>query len=176
MSIPREIADLHAIDELGPAFLGLQLFQLLSIIDHQGRELLDESGIDVPARTGSTIIYLRRHGPASKTDLARFLGMSHQLVGYRLKDLHSLGLLRETADPDDRRRTRIALSKKGREVAGQVERVLRKTENAFRTVFEEIGVELFDVLIAAKTALDERSLLQRIAADQKGSSQRRSRR
>lgn len=164
MSLPREIADLHAADKLGPAFLGLQLLQLLTIIDHQGREMLDQEGIGLPSRSGSTLVVLLRQGPASVTELARVLGLSHQLVRYRINDLAAHDLIEEIPAPHDGRKTCIGLSREGRAMGRRVERIVKVTERAFATVFDEIGVDLFAELIKAKAALGERSLSARAIA------------
>ncbi len=163
MNLPKEIADLHAADKLGIAFVGIQLFQLLSIVEHQGQELVDREGIEIPSRSGSTIAYLHRYGRTSITDLAHFLGMSHQLASHRVKDLKSHGIISEERDPDDGRRTLIALSKTGKSVARKMESICQDTEAEFLILFEETGVDLFDALIKVKSALAERSLAKRIS-------------
>ncbi|MFQ5740369.1 MAG: hypothetical protein ACE5JX_15280 [Acidobacteriota bacterium] len=83
-----------------------------------------------------------------------------------MKDLKAYGLITETGDPDDRRRTLVGLSKAGKAVARQVERVCQKTEVEFLALFDEIGVDLYGALIKAKSALAERSLWRRIAERQ----------
>jgi DNA-binding MarR family transcriptional regulator len=163
MNLPKEISDLNSIDELGPAFVGLQLFQLLGIIDFQGNELFARRGITIPSRSGSTILYLHRHKSTTVTGLARYLGMSHQLVSHRIKDLKTTGLITEKQDPADRRRTVIVLSAKGKKVAGQIALISSEIEKVYAELFEEVGIDLFDSLIKVKAALAEKGLSDRVA-------------
>ena len=97
------------------------------------------------------------------TGLARFLGMSHQLVGHRIKDLKARGLVAERRDPGDRRRTLVVLTKSGEDLAQRIEKLNREVESVYIKLFEEIGVDLFETLIKAKQALAERSLGMRVA-------------
>ncbi len=163
MNLPKDISDLNAIDSLGTAFVGLQLFQLLSIIDHQGNVLLSSRGIDVPSRSGSTILILLKEGSVTVTGLARFLGMSHQLAGHRIKDLKKSGFVKEKKDPKDLRRSRIVLSKKGEAAAREIEKISREVETVYAEIFKEIDVDLYDALKKAKNALAARSLSRRMS-------------
>jgi len=163
MNIPKEMLEADAINELGPTFLGLHAYQLLSIIDFQGTELLLKQGIDLPSRTVSTMMYLLEKKQMTVTGLARFLGMSHQLVGHRIKDLKAQGLVAEKRDPADLRRTLIVLTSSGQDLAQQIEQLNREVESVYLELFEEIGVDLFQALIKAKQALTGKSLAMRIA-------------
>lgn len=163
MSTPRGKPDPDASSELGAAFLGLQAYQLLDIIDSQGTELLTKQGIHLPSRVASTMMHLKKRKRVTVTGLAGFLGMSHQLVNHRLKDLKAHGLIKEVRDPGDRRLTIIVLTKSGKALARQIERLCKDIENVYLELFEEIGVDLFDALIKAKLALTERSLSARLS-------------
>ena len=163
MNLPKEMTDPNAVDELGPTFLGLHAHQLLNIIDFQGTELLAQQDIDLPSRTVSTMMYLMKMKRVTVTGLARFLGMSHQLVGHRIKDLKTRGLVTEGRDSGDLRRTLIVLTKTGAELAQQIEQLNREVESVYLALFEEIGVDLLEALIKMKQVLAERSLGMRVA-------------
>ena len=96
------------------------------------------------------------------TGLARFLGMSHQLVGHRIKDLKAKGLVTEQRDPADLRRTLVVLTKSGKGLAQQVEGLNKEVESVYLDLFEEIDIDLFEALIKAKQALTEKSLGTRV--------------
>jgi len=163
MPLPKHIVDLNAIDELGPTFIGLQLLQLSDIIDFQGNELFRTRGLDLPSRSTSTLLFISKKAATSVTDLAAFFGISHQLVGLRIKSLKANGLVAEKRDPADSRRTLISLTTRGQSVARRVEDLCRDLENVFRDVFEEVGVDLFDALILVKSALARRGLSDRLS-------------
>lgn len=163
MNNTKEIHDPDSINELGPTFLGLQAYQLLNTIDFQGTELLEKHGINLPSRAVSTMMYLLKMKQVTVTGLAQFLGMSHQLVGHRIKDLKTHGLLAEQKDPADLRRTLIVLTKPGENLARQIEQLNKEVESVYLALFEEIGVDLFEALITARQALVEKSLGMRVA-------------
>jgi len=162
MNTPKEMLNPNATDELGPTFLGLQAHQLLSIIDFQGTDLLAAQGIDLPSRSVSTMMHLKKNKHVTVTGLAHFLGMSHQLVRHRLKDLKARNLVAEQRDPDDLRRTHILLTKSGKALALKVDHLNEEVEHVYLEMFEEIGVDLFAALIKAKQALIEKSLGTRV--------------
>ena len=163
MNTPRTIVDLHSIDSLGPTFIGLQLVQLSDIIDWQGDKLFSELGHAFPSRCVSTLIFLSREKPATVTEIAVFLGISHQLVGHRLKELKSEGLVQEQEDPSDSRRRLISLTRRGKTRAAKVAALCGEIEQVFGKVFSEIGINLFDALIKAKTALADRDISMRLS-------------
>lgn len=162
MNLPKEMLNPNATNEFGPTFLGLQAHQLLSIIDFQGTNLLAMQGIDLPSRSVSTMMYLKKTRCATVTGLAHFLGMSHQLVRHRLKDLKARNLVTEKRDPDDLRRTLIFLTRSGKALALKVEHLNKEVEHVYLDMFEEIGVDVFEALIKAKQALTEKSLGTRV--------------
>ncbi len=162
MNMPKNMLNPNTINELGPTFLGLQAHQLLTIIDFQGTDLLTRQGIDLPSRSVSTMMHLKRNKHVTVTGLAHFLGMSHQLVRHRLEDLKARNLVTEKRAPDDLRRTLILLTKSGKALALQVELLNKEVEQVYLELFEEIGVDLFEALIKAKQALMEKSLGTRV--------------
>jgi len=162
MNIPKEMLNPNTTNELGPTFLGLQAHQLLSIIDFQGTDLLASQGIDLPSRSVSTMMHLKKNKLVTVTGLARFLGMSHQLVRHRLKDLKARNLVTEKPDPYDLRRTLILLTKSGKTLALKVGHLNKEVEHVYLEMFEEIGVDLFKALTKAKQALTEKSLGTRV--------------
>ncbi len=158
----QEILNPKSSIELGPTFLGLQAHQLLSVIDQQGTSLLAAHGIDLPSRAVSTLMYLKKSRHVTVTGLAQFLGMSHQLVRHRLKDLKARKLITEKRDSTDLRRTRISLTKTGKELVLKVESLNKEVERVYLDMFEEIGVDLFAALIKARRALTEKALVTRV--------------
>lgn len=105
---------------------------------------------------------LQKYKHLTVTGLADYLGLSHQLVRHRLKDLKARKLIREKSDPADLRRTVIFLTKRGKSVALEIDRLNRQVELVYLEMFKEIGVDLYTALIKAKRALLERSLSTRI--------------
>ena len=54
---------------MGSAFLGLQIYQLVELINIQGNELLQLNQLEIPSRAASTLMLLYRQGPLSVTQI-----------------------------------------------------------------------------------------------------------
>jgi len=154
----------HDADGLGPAFLGLQLYLLLALIDVQGTEMLRAGGCRIPARLASSLMFLKRGGPLPITALGKSLGMSHQLVAHRLKALSALGLIVSRRDRADQRRTLIHLTPAGQAEARRLEAVSRNAALAFQALFAETGSDLFEAIVRARRALVRQPLAERLSS------------
>lgn len=150
------------VDSLGPAFLGLQLYRLLRVIDEQGTQALSRAPTPLPSRVASTLMVLIRCGPSSLTQIGRRLGMPHQLVAQRTKLLQEAGLIRYVPDPSDGRRTFMHLTPEGNKAAQKLQETVAATEKVYADVFGEIGIDLFEGLVAFRRALEVASIGLRI--------------
>ncbi len=150
------------VDSLGSSFLGLQLHQLLSIINSQGDVLLQQQNIDIPSRTASTIMLIKNNDSMSVTELGAALDMSHQLVGHRIKLLKSKEIITEIKDRKDKRKSVLVLTESGKMVAQYLENIIRQVEKAYEDLFEELGVNVFEIIKKAKKALSNKTILQRL--------------
>jgi len=157
----RPKADPREVDALGPAFLGLQLYLLLASIDAQGNDLLRGHGARLHSRLASSLMLIERLGPLSVTELAGHLRMSHQLTAHRIAALRRLGLVTAEADAADQRRVLLRLTRSGRTEAARLARVCEDAAAAYRDLFAELGCDLFDALVRARTSLDRRGLAER---------------
>jgi DNA-binding MarR family transcriptional regulator len=89
---------------------------------------------------------LRRAGPPyelTPTELYRSLLLSSGAMTNRLDRLEEAGLLVRTPDPDDRRRTRVRLTERGREV---VDAAMDTHRVALETIFEGLAPTDADAL------------------------------
>ncbi|RDY59913.1 MarR family winged helix-turn-helix transcriptional regulator [Flagellimonas nanhaiensis] len=152
----------ESIDGLGLSFLGLQLYQLLSIINEQGNQMIGGEELNIPSRTASTLMLLKTKGALSVTELGSLLNMSHQLIAHRIKPLKSEKYIHEISDSRDGRRTLYKLTKEGEKVVARLEKVMASAEIAYKDLFDEIGVDLFESLIKAKKALIRKPMIYRI--------------
>ena len=162
MKMPKTIHALEPVDDLGLAFLGLQLYQLLAIINIQGNELLGENDSELPSGLSSTIMLLHKKGPLSVTELGNMLNMSHQLMGHRIRPLKSLKMIEEFRDPKDGRKVLFNLTSSGRASVKKLEKVMSMAEQAYTDLFTELDIDLYDALKKAKRALIEKPIKQRI--------------
>lgn len=97
--------------------ISARLVRLCRYLDRASADHLSPFGLKDGEQ--NVLAALRRSGPPyelTPTELYRSLLVSSGAMTNRLDRLEAAGLLVRTPDPDDRRRTRVALTDQGREV------------------------------------------------------------
>lgn len=106
----------------------------------------EELGIRAPPRTASTIKLLDTQGEQSVTQIADKLRQSHPLVITWIRQLEKLKLVRSFADPQDGRRTLIALTAAGRTEARRMAEASEVIGRAYAKLLREADAEVFEPL------------------------------
>ncbi|MCP4977574.1 MAG: hypothetical protein GY931_15585 [Maribacter sp.] len=152
----------ESINVLGLSFLGLHLYQLFSLINDQGNQMMESEELNIPSRTASTLMLLKTEGALSVTDLAGLLNMSHQLIAHRIKPLKKKKYIYEISDSDDGRKTLFKLTVEGEKAVTRLEKVMTLAEIAYIDLFAEINTDLFESVKKAKMALIRKPMIYRI--------------
>ena len=155
------------VDSLGPAFLGLQLYRLLEVIDKQGTDLLVQGQFPYPSRIASTYAVLMKDGPSSLTQISKRLGMTHQLVAQRAKLMHDLALVEYVPDPNDGRRTFLQLTAKGHTESKKLTQAFDDAASVYAQIFDDTGVDLYAALLNFRKALERFPLVDRLEEKEK---------
>lgn len=156
-----KIAELINKNSLQHAFIANYLNQIADLISDQGEAFLAAGGIALPSRATSAVLLIGELDECSVADLAKSLDHPHQLVIQRVDVLVSLGLIKRVSDPNDGRRKILKLTPKGRQQLDALKQRLHLAESIFRSLFEELGFDIVDVLDRIKIELQETSLLER---------------
>ena len=144
------------------AAFGMRMQQLLNTLLEQMEGALEVSGLQIkPAETG-VLNVLFHAGPSSLADVASAMGYSHQLTTKRVNLLVKRDMARLEDDPDDKRRRRVVLTQTGLQEAERLQVFIPNLDAAFRTMFEEVGIDAFAGIVGSKAALDARSLEARV--------------
>lgn len=141
---------------------GAILLRAAEMIGDQGSEAFDRLGIDFDARKTSIVLTLHSHGPLSSTDIAREIGHSRQMIEARLKTLIKKDFLIEYQDPDDARKRLYDFADAALPVVEEIVAVMRDFEAVYDALWDEIGVNVEQALLAMETALGRRSLIDRL--------------
>lgn len=149
------------IDRIGRPFLARRIAQLHDVLAEQGQAVLEDSGIDLDARLGSVFHLIATRPRLSVAELAGELGLSHQLATYRIKKLVDDGLIKQKRDPEDRTRSLLEPTAKAAPVVKDLQNVMSLLDRVYADLFEELGIDLLDITIRARAALNQNSLLQR---------------
>lgn len=158
---------MRVIEQNSPAFLAMYLHRLRKLITSQTDQLFEEKGVLVPSSCVSVMLYLLENKKASITELSEKLGYSHQLINQRLAILLEMTLISKTADPRDRRRSRITLTRRGANQARKLLELLPVTSQAFLALFDEVGIDLSAVITQAGKLLESNPLTNRVARTEK---------
>ncbi|WP_417593045.1 MarR family transcriptional regulator [Parasphingorhabdus sp.] len=150
------------VETYAPAFFAFLAIQLTDRITSEGARFSTAIGLEIPVNTMSTIMVLKE-GPASVTEIASALNVSHVAVIKTIRILNDKGILERRNDPSDGRRKPLSLTSKGTQVAADVSTVIEKAQSVYRELFEEIGVDLHEALLKMNAALDRISFDNRLA-------------
>lgn len=148
---------------IGASFIGARAQRLADLISEQGDEYFQSAGIVIPARSVSTVLYLRHNGPSSLVQIAKALHEPHQVTAKRTLLLEKLSMLTCKADPDDRRRRIFRLSRKGNRESALIEQRCNEALQVFENLNRELSLHLGEALDAAYEALSRKSMSARAA-------------
>jgi DNA-binding MarR family transcriptional regulator len=148
--------------ETHDAFLGNVLVRLMDVIEEQGNELYRDVGLSFPPRASSTILLISERDGVTTADIARELHQPHQLATQRVEALIKLGLLKRKVDPEDARRKKLILTRKGKKEASLLRVTLLEAKNMFEALYKEIEVNLSDKALCAINGLAKTSMSARI--------------
>lgn len=152
------------IAKLGLPFMAHMLRRMSDTLVAGAGEWEAEIGIRAQPRTASTLQLLDREGPRAVTDIAARLKQSHPLIITWLRHLEDEGFVRTMQDPADRRRTLVSLTASGRKEARRMREASDVIERVYGELLDEIGIELFDGLLALEAACERRSVVERLRA------------
>jgi len=138
-----------------PAFLGLLANRVVERIVEEGARYAAQADVRTPVRAMSTMLALRA-GPATVTELAQMLGVSHATAIKNTRTLAELGLVTRGVDKKDARRRPLSLTPQGEDAAREADRFMRRARTAYREIFAEIGADAYAALAAMEAALDRK--------------------
>jgi DNA-binding MarR family transcriptional regulator len=117
------------------------------------------AGSGLTASQTSVLFTIVRVGPLRLSDLAEIEGLNPTLLSRFVAQLSEAGLIRRTADPDDRRAALVQASAQGRRLR---ERIHRERARALERYVEELDERQRETLWAALPVLEE--LAERLPA------------
>lgn len=144
------------------AFVANILGRLADLIVAQGEDLLQDAGLDFPARAVSSVLLIGERGQISASDIANDLGQPHQLVTQRVELLIKLQIIERLHDPNDARRKILTLTDKGAAQFKRLKACLADADRAFEIMFTEINCDLPTIAARAMEALDKSAIRERV--------------
>lgn len=143
------------------AYTAKKLLDLAYLIAEQVPQVYSQKGMIFPAICSSTLMCLNKQGSGSVTEIAHILKHPHQTVAQHLKTLSKLGIIKKRADKNDKRRTEYSLTALGKEQAEYLDNYNLQAADVFKTLDEDIGVDLGAILDVGIKALRQRPMVDR---------------
>lgn len=154
--------DMHFYKNYGHSFLPKLAFDFVSMVEKQAGIVYQQMELIIPVITSSTLILIAEQGTASLLEIARGLGIPHQLAAQRVKALLKLQVIVADKDSADKRRTNYQLTTLGTQQHQILLTYLDHADKVFAALTEEFGVDLMEVLTAVNKSFVERPLANRI--------------
>jgi len=149
-------------DAYGSAFFTMRLHRLRVLLTEQCDIAFLKQGVVSPSPCTSVVLFLAERGGASIAQISRATGYSHQLVNQRLALLEELGLSQRLADPHDKRKCTMELTRRGKADAKKLIAALESLARAFDELFDDLGVDVGAVLDKAHAQLSADPLQDRM--------------
>lgn len=145
------------------ATLGTLLRRLVEELDGAVERSYADAGLDYRPRYTPIVRALIRHGPATIRALSSHACVTHSAAGQTVNQMADRGLVTLTAGEDARERI-VALTPVAESIIPRLERIWANTEAAARTLDEDLGLSLPDVLARTLDLLEERPFVERLQA------------
>ncbi len=154
------------LQDLGILALASRLKQLSETMMADGIRIYKESSLDFEPRWFPVTYYLKNHGPAPLTTVAKALNRTHPAVVQVVNILSKKGLVVRIKDAADNRINSVGLSEKGRELISRLEPVWNDIHQAAQELLSEYAPHFASDLERIENALKETSNYTRIKRQQ----------
>lgn len=135
--------------------IGQLLMRLTQDFQHRLDADLARRGVaGIGRRHRRVFLHLSRRGPCRSVDLAAAAGIRPQSMMTIVHELEALGFVQRSADPDDSRAKRIALTAAGRRLIAELS---RSTATVWRQYAKLAGEPLLQRLVADMQTLMDRT-------------------
>lgn len=142
---------------------GVLLRRLIDHLDGAVEQAYADGGLDYRPRFTPIFRALLNNGPATLRVLSRLTGVSHSAVSQTIAQMAARGWVSLEAGTDARERI-VTLTPFARGHLPRLQQYWAATEAASRSLDEDLGQPLADILIRALEALERRPFADRLAA------------
>ncbi len=150
------------IHHLGSLALGSRLKRLSDRFMVEAAAIYAEQDASFEPRWFPLYSVLRETGPMTTGEAAKALRLSHAAVSQIARDMVTRGAATATKDKIDERKTRLALTAKGKDLAAKLEPLWKDMRAAVDEITAETGIDVISALSRLERVLDERSIAERM--------------
>jgi DNA-binding MarR family transcriptional regulator/GNAT superfamily N-acetyltransferase len=149
-------------DRIGTASLGSRLRRLGDRLAEDAKPIYAMYGMQLQPRWFPVIYLLANEGKHSVTAIADEIGQTHASVSQIVGEMVKQGYARLSKGTSDGRKTFVSLSAKGLGAARKLNPQLIDAAAAVEDMQAEVGVDLWNTLVAIEQALDRQNLHRRL--------------
>jgi len=146
-------------DEL---FFGIRLKKTGEMISSQISEILSDEKIEFEPRGIYLLIILKEKEQASIKEIAAILGMTHPAIVQMVNTLNNIGMITQSKSVDDKRKTLIKLTEKGKKELNRIKPVLNEIEYAVESIINKINMNLKYSLSKLSEAVKSKMLTMKV--------------
>lgn len=154
-------------EKTGRMAIGSRLRMLTDLITADAAQIYNMYGVPIRPKWFPLFFVLTDSRPKTITGIAKEIGHSHPSVSNIVKEMSEKGLIKESTDKEDKRRTLITLSRKGRQIAALLKEQCTDVSAAIDGIFSETRHDLWKAISEWEDLLNEKSLLQRVKESRK---------
>ena len=159
-----DFATTDLVTKLAELALATRLKRLGERLQHDVSQIYAELDLDFEAHWFVVIQALGEQSPRAVTELARDAGLSHQAVGQIVRTMIKRGLVYQKSDRQDERRRLLFLTAAGRQLIDRLQPIWQEIRAANIELLDEVDSQLLPDLVRLETALDSRSMAERVRA------------
>ncbi len=143
-------------------FFGIRLKKTGEMISSQISEILSDEKIEFEPRGIYLLIILKEKEQASIKDIAAILGMTHPAIVQMVNTLNNIGMITQSKSVDDKRKTLIKLTEKGKKELNRIKPVLNEIEYAVESIINKINMNLKYSLSKLSEAVKSKMLTMKV--------------
>jgi len=154
-------------EKTGKMALGSRLRLMTARITDDAVRIYELYEVEFSPKWFPVFFVLAEDGEHTITEIAHKIGHSQPSVSKLIREMTVTGLVQEIKGAADKRRTLVALTKKGEEMSGPMKIQCADINAAIDTIIAEAQHNLWEAIEEWETLLDKKSLLTRVDEQKK---------
>lgn len=158
---------LNLFDKTGVMAIGTRLRMLNERLSKDAQKMMALYEIDIKLKWYPVIFELiEDENPKTVTQIANDIGQSHVSVIKTVKEMVKEGMIIESKDKNDARKTNLQLSALGKQRIGKLDFLHKDETFAIEKMLEKTNHNLWHALDEFEKLLDEKSVYERVLDEQ----------
>lgn len=151
------------IRDLRAMTLASRLKRLGDRLKSEATRIYHANGIDFSDSWFLVAMVLSQRDHASVTEMAESLDVSHAAISQMAAAMERKGLVTSTPDDEDRRRSLLALTRKGKATVESLKPLWKAVGDCTDEIIDATGHDLLGAITQIEEQLTERSLFERVS-------------